>query len=780
MVGALWTGIAGLSGSQTALDNESNNIANVNTVGYKASRVSFADQMYQDSIGKGVSASDVEKLYTQGSFKTTGVSYDMALASDGFFQVSDGEDLYYTRAGNFRMGDGGTLEDVNGYSVQGWAMATITDDDITSTDNTASYFTDSYSKTLGNQVIKDTGTIQTIITKATDYSDLAKSDDEDIYTGAGYKSRATKIADVEALTTAYNKALTQYAEDDPKPTSSPSSTQSDLVTFFSTGAELAADDVVYIEITMDSSGTKQTFSTSFDTDQATTMKNLVDEISNTSGFNAYITTDNDAANNNYPLDTNTEAGLGIIMIEGIVPGEAYTINSVYWTDNSNNNLERNGENTTTLSTATKGTGLGNIESLETALADAVAGKQMDVYDNIPATAAGKTEDYTYSISVYDEDTSSYKTISLLNSPIYTNSSTVAPVAASANVAAATKSDNVDAIVAAINKIADTAGDGLAVDTELAYYVEAFNINGNLVIKAAEDHNGEDYSNMEFTGTLEGPSVEVQTINISADLVTAVGTPDVTMEVTINGIKKDVVVPDAATKEVQLAAVKAAFDGTDTDISSIDIVGSVLKVTYNTEAGDIADPVITNSGAGTTINVAADGYFDFATSAQAEISKDVDLSGKEGAGAEFLKIITTITNGENNTRDDIQLRLDSLGLTDSAFGDFEVDESGLITMTQNGVDFAIGQVAVAQFTDNRGLEATGDNLYKVTTQSGSAIFSSDNAGMSEIEGGSLELSTSDLSESLVNLMVFQRAFEANAKSITTADGILTTLIALKSR
>ena len=46
MIGALWTGISGLSSHQKALDNESNNIANVHTVGYKSSRISFADQMY--------------------------------------------------------------------------------------------------------------------------------------------------------------------------------------------------------------------------------------------------------------------------------------------------------------------------------------------------------------------------------------------------------------------------------------------------------------------------------------------------------------------------------------------------------------------------------------------------------------------------------------------------------------------------------------------------------------------------------------------------------------
>lgn len=84
MISALWTGIAGLSSQQTALDNESNNIANVNTVGYKASRVSFADLMYQDSIGKGSSVTNAEKQYTQGSLNLTGSSYDLALDGDGF------------------------------------------------------------------------------------------------------------------------------------------------------------------------------------------------------------------------------------------------------------------------------------------------------------------------------------------------------------------------------------------------------------------------------------------------------------------------------------------------------------------------------------------------------------------------------------------------------------------------------------------------------------------------------------------------------------------------
>jgi flagellar hook protein FlgE len=127
---------------------------------------------------------------------------------------------------------------------------------------------------------------------------------------------------------------------------------------------------------------------------------------------------------------------------------------------------------------------------------------------------------------------------------------------------------------------------------------------------------------------------------------------------------------------------------------------------------------------------------------------------------------------------LQLKLDSLGLTDSSFGEFSVDSSGIITMKQDGVDYAIGQIAIAQFNNNIELEAVGDNLLSKTKESGDPIYSINNDNGVSVKGETLELSTADLSESLVNLMVFQRAFEANAKTITTADDILQTLIGLK--
>jgi flagellar hook protein FlgE len=159
-----------------------------------------------------------------------------------------------------------------------------------------------------------------------------------------------------------------------------------------------------------------------------------------------------------------------------------------------------------------------------------------------------------------------------------------------------------------------------------------------------------------------------------------------------------------------------------------------------------------------------------------IEKNATHSGREGAGAEFIELKNKID--QTASRDSLQLRLDTLGISDTALGEFSVDKTGLITIKQDGVSFAIGQLAIALFNNNRGLEPVGDNLLAKTNESGSPMYNINNAKAAEVQGRTLELSEADLSESLVNLMVFQRAFEANAKSITTSDELLNTLINLK--
>ncbi|MDR1312418.1 MAG: flagellar hook-basal body complex protein [Deltaproteobacteria bacterium] len=130
---AMYAAVTGLSALSTGMQVISNNIANVNTVGFKAARANFEDLISQDylsngriqQIGRGVKISSVQQMFTQGAFINSAQDTDMAIAGEGFFQVRDRitGDLVYTRAGNFTLDKDGLLETPAGYVLQGWEMS---------------------------------------------------------------------------------------------------------------------------------------------------------------------------------------------------------------------------------------------------------------------------------------------------------------------------------------------------------------------------------------------------------------------------------------------------------------------------------------------------------------------------------------------------------------------------------------------------------------------------------------------------------------------------------
>ena len=136
---SLWSGVSGLNAHQVAMDVEANNIANVNTIGFKYGRTNFQNLLSQTiksatapqgdlggknslQIGLGATVSAVETMFKQGSIQNTDKTTDMAISGDGFFIVSDdGGKIYrYTRAGNFTFDANGNFVDPNGFIVQGW------------------------------------------------------------------------------------------------------------------------------------------------------------------------------------------------------------------------------------------------------------------------------------------------------------------------------------------------------------------------------------------------------------------------------------------------------------------------------------------------------------------------------------------------------------------------------------------------------------------------------------------------------------------------------------
>jgi flagellar hook protein FlgE len=112
--------------------------------------------------------------------------------------------------------------------------------------------------------------------------------------------------------------------------------------------------------------------------------------------------------------------------------------------------------------------------------------------------------------------------------------------------------------------------------------------------------------------------------------------------------------------------------------------------------------------------------------------------------------------------------------------FKIDQSGMITgVYSNGANRVLGQLALASFTNPGGLEKAGENTYVVSNNSGEArIGESGVAGKGKLIAGALEMSNVDLAEQFTDMIVTQRGFQANSKTITTSDQMLQELLTLK--
>ena len=1030
MIGALWTGISGLSAHQKALDNESNNIANVNTVGYKAGRISFADQIYQGQIGKGSYVQDAEKIFVTGGSKITGVDYDVALQGDGFFTVINKNTLgtaetFYTRAGNFRMGENGTLQNPDGFEIQGWAMSSIDQkNDVVSTNQNASRFTDDYIKTMGNSIIRHKDFIETIAAKATNYNETAKSDPVTVFSGAGGKTKAAKLKDIDMALSNYNQILQKYQED-PNVPSKGSTAQISQVNF-KTGTpptSIIGQEGDMIEVIINGNTYTQKFVVTKTTpdwrselwnsltlspinerelydlqdpsqidimpttteaersakDQEIakydrlagkieTYKAMADQISNKeSGVVAYLAKDrlnptSDVLNPNgmYEESTNLADMLrGVVQIKGLIPGKEFKISQVAEYSGENTNFSVKGTYQTT-ATATQGTGKQALEDARDALSKLVTGNQRSVYSVQDLYGAADNKTFSFSINIFDKDLGYVIPVP--------NDGAVPPQAVPIEIGNV-ESGDINSIVDAINNTRTSSG------PQLGDYVIAKNINGHLVIETNEQNYDVEFDarlatdptvdlnalvneatytydikvgnstiSTPFTTTtpidqnaiytaiagniatynaanpgrelvispmnagiftvtaadgerIEGdlrltvgstnPPTSASSSNAGTNTVLEQGTFTVgdvadstTYSITINGttysyptgvgytgtqadirnqilaqIQNDPALAGLVTATssgadgisiVQKRVVDTSNTATDLNISAtngvyvaspsynagtpeervfdidftapksrsefvLNLMGTEIKVTSSESETEATlatklqaeldkQPNLRNryevvfNGTDVVLRekAGASGFTGFAGTLPTLTINDLavpvwdlkegfievnsDYSGNKGAGGEFMEITTRVD--QTSTQESLQLRLDLLNISDSKFGAFKIDSTGLVTITDGGVEYAVGQVSIARFTNNRGLEAVGGNNFKATQESGNVIYSTNNNNTDGVMGQALEISKADLSESLVNLMVFQRAFEANAKSITTSDELLSTLINLK--
>jgi flagellar hook protein FlgE len=141
MIGSLQTGVSGLQQFQEDLQVIGNNIANVNTVGYKSASMDFEDELSQSlangsdnamQIGEGVATSTIASNFTQGTINTTGITTDVAVSGAGYFLVKDTSSglTYATRDGEFNLDANGYMVNANGDRVQGLIGASTTPTDL--------------------------------------------------------------------------------------------------------------------------------------------------------------------------------------------------------------------------------------------------------------------------------------------------------------------------------------------------------------------------------------------------------------------------------------------------------------------------------------------------------------------------------------------------------------------------------------------------------------------------------------------------------------------------
>lgn len=336
MIGGLWNGLSGISTFEKALTLESNNAANVNTIGHKADDIRFEDLMYSNGYGKGSAVEYVSKNMTQGNLKITNNTFDVAINGKGYFIVEDKStnETYYTRAGNFQMAADGFLKSSSDMTIKGLTPQV---NSVISSNPTKTQFDNSHIKFVATQSVGNDNFLQTINARATDYNSTAT----DIgISGEGFKTKSALITDIDALISDYKNKLDLYSTTSTDlPTESlPQITEVDFSSYMN---ELDNENDV-MKLTVNNKEVLQVF----DTDIETTMKKFSDKVSNVLGLTSTI-------------DTQT----GILTITSLIPAKKVNISDALINDNSITPFNTQD--------AKLGTGIGMVNSARDALKNAL-------------------------------------------------------------------------------------------------------------------------------------------------------------------------------------------------------------------------------------------------------------------------------------------------------------------------------------------------------------------------------------------------------------------------
>ncbi|EAH9962614.1 flagellar hook protein FlgE [Campylobacter jejuni] len=838
MMRSLWSGVSGLQAHQVAMDVEGNNISNVNTTGFKYSRADFGTMFSQTvkiataptdgrggsnplQIGLGVSVSSTTRIHSQGSVQTTDKNTDVAINGDGFFMVSDDGGLtrYLTRSGDFKLDAYGNFVNNAGFVVQGWNINWDTQS-IDSSRTPQNIFID---PGMHIPAAKSTEVaIKANLNSGLNIGNAARP----LYAldsihGFNKKTGETKNENDTGITQFYTTSkngieVTEKGVD-----------AGALFNGKGQGLNLREGQGIWVSYANSTFSTDKGNSNVFDPNNKTAQNNVIfwgdqnkpvimditlngvqirnDNIKSLDEAIAYINTFTnpaDGRDGTGVIATKKEDGSGITFTNQNSNGTTDNMKNIDLQINTGNQA---GElQNVPVANGNFNWNAMNLNSL-VAQGDSkwIAGNFQNNGNRVRVVTAHK---YVYSSNpvqiapMYNPDggkTWNQGDMNTAGTP--ENNYRLAMNGTLLNTQVRTFRTTEDLR----ELLQRDARYGVDYDGSGSFEANGSDVNEGVTITITENGNFS-ISNPNKTTT---PPAGIQqnnrtnhdlNFNVTAytDALGKVSTNDAFTKIfkafdgvqTVGSQKKE-------SEQLKLSAFSAGLEIYDSLGSKHTLEVQFVKQSTTQDGGNewqmiirVPEPAeINTTGEGPNNIVVGTARFNNDGSLASYNPKTLNFSPNNGAAPNQQIKLSFGTSGSN---DGLVSSNSASTLTGQATDGYtsgnlkpdaiRVDDKGnILGEFTNGKTFAVAKMAMASVANNSGLEEIGGNLFKVTANSGAIVVGeAGTGGRGEMKTSALEMSNVDLSRSLTELIIIQRGYQANSKTISTSDQMLQTLIQLK--
>ena len=817
MMRSLWSGVSGLQSHQIAMDVEGDNIANVNTAGYKYSRANFSDLLSQTSkpatapegelggknamqVGLGTQIISTQQIFTQGSLQTTDVWSDMAIQGEGFFVVSPDGGLtkYYTRNGAFTRDVLGNFVDSNGYIVQGW----MRDEDTGTIDPTVPVTNINIEPGLSMPAnptteIKYKGNLNTGEHVGTQSAAIYSLDSNHGWfdtTGNGILTADKLFAPTRDASTENDTTKDTLYMDSKNQVRLRERGVDMGVVYDEKGDALNLRDgqgiwVSYADAKAVFAGNNNGGITVNQNGEALDINiNGIDIRRTVTNLSEVV-----AAINDFSVQTGVKAsvinGNQIQLTNQNNLGTTATAKNIKIYGNANNKIQFNGQNANDFSAA--------VITAYQYTYSSVGGVATHSYDDSAVRQFTTTEDLREAMQ---QDARKYINYDG-NLLTYTAGAQGGPRSAASQwqndkneyTAAAYKNKN-DGVRVTVNaqgqfEINNPAGDAFNEDD---YNGNTFDVKTGDVItddtvkpQTAPKNNNENDDDKVLTiavTALSNDAVNTNTrmekafsnLNGSLSIGASTGKTSSALKMSAHSMTTEFYDSLGSKHEITVEYRKVSYSPENgTEWSIMVTVPEPGVINLDPEAGAYKNVVTGNIRFGTDGSLI--GYspstINYTANNGSAAGQTISLNFGTLGGFDGITSYDEKSNTENIAQD---------GYTGGTLNGLRIDQSGkIIGSFTNGHSLALAQVSMATFTNNNGLEKLGGNVWGETANSGAPVIGAASTGSrGKINASTLEMSNVDLSHAFTQLIVIQRGYQANSKTITTSDNMLNTLLQLK--